>query len=212
MRNDPLDTFGKRLRHARRARGLTQDALADAAGEGQGTISKMELGKIAKSGNVAMLAKALGVSVDWLALNEGPSGLEDAPDSGDLTEEAAAIEGSWGNPPAPPRTQVTTWSLASQTQGPYRADPEVSVRRAVIALVRPMEGLNERSRRNVLKIISDLVDKPEDAEEIAAEAEAFISATKQHRPARIYRIADYIGNGVFNRSRISKQLGGSETP
>lgn len=180
MRNNPLDTFGQRLRHARRARGMTQAALADAASEGQGTISKMELGKIAKSGNVALLAKALKVSVDWLALNEGPSGL-DEPASDDVrpSDEAASIEGSWARPAGAPGAQVTTWALAGQLEGPYRAPPEVTVRRAVIALAQAMKNLNERSRRNVLKIISDLVDKPEDAEEIAAEAEAFISAAKQ---------------------------------
>lgn len=59
--------YGERLRIARKHAGLTQDALAEAVGMRQPTISEIEA--VNENGSVftARLARACGVSVDWLA-------------------------------------------------------------------------------------------------------------------------------------------------
>lgn len=182
MRPNNLDTFGQRLRYARTLRGMTQAQLAQAAGEKQGTISKIELGKIASPGNAVGLARALRVSADWLALNIGPSGLEDTsaePATSGTSPEASELVGSLGSAVTVPPTAPGTWHLAMQGPAAYRAMSTITVRQAVITLGCAMQGLSERSRRNLLKILGDLVDKPEEASDIAAEAEAYISASKQ---------------------------------
>lgn len=59
--------FGNRLRNARKAAGLSQPALGEAAGVSPQSISACELGKQLPTLGVAIdLAKALGVSLDYL--------------------------------------------------------------------------------------------------------------------------------------------------
>lgn len=64
---------GMRLRHARKLRGLTQQALAKASGVKQASISEVETGESkAPSGtNLVSLAQSLKVSPDWLAFGKG---------------------------------------------------------------------------------------------------------------------------------------------
>ncbi len=65
---EPLQTmFGQRLLYVREARGMTRDALAEAAGVSEYTVRNYE-----NRGHMPMLvpavnmARALGVSLDWL--------------------------------------------------------------------------------------------------------------------------------------------------
>ena len=67
----PVTTLAQRLRLARKARKLTQDQLAQAAGENQPNISKLELGTISQTTAIARIADALRVPVRWLELGEG---------------------------------------------------------------------------------------------------------------------------------------------
>lgn len=63
-----LTTFGERLREARDEAGLTQHALAERIGVRHLTISRYErsITKLPPAKRVVELAKALGVSFDWL--------------------------------------------------------------------------------------------------------------------------------------------------
>lgn len=61
-------TIGERLLLARRGAGLTQAKLAKMTGMEQGAISQLETGETQRTTYVAELARACGVSTDWLAL------------------------------------------------------------------------------------------------------------------------------------------------
>lgn len=80
------DLLKDRIKLARAKRGMTQGALAKAAGLKQPDISKLELGLIQQSTAMARLSAALNVPAAWLELGEGPE-----PDWSDP-----------GAPPAPP--------------------------------------------------------------------------------------------------------------
>lgn len=69
--NGWMDTLGKRLRHARKERGLTQDQLEAASGVKQSDISKLERGESNTTTGLVKLAKALGCSADWLDTGNG---------------------------------------------------------------------------------------------------------------------------------------------
>lgn len=66
-----MDTLGKRLKHARLERGLTQMQLAQASGVKQSDISKLERGDSTSTSGVVRLAKALNCSAEWLDTGEG---------------------------------------------------------------------------------------------------------------------------------------------
>lgn len=61
---------GQRLEAARKARGMTRQALGLASGLTGQTVANIEVkGMIPRVDTVEMLAKALGVSAGWLAFN-----------------------------------------------------------------------------------------------------------------------------------------------
>ncbi len=70
-----MTTFGDRLKELRAARGLTQQALADAAGVPIGTVRDYEQGtRDPLLSNAQRLALALGVSLDvFPALSRKPA-------------------------------------------------------------------------------------------------------------------------------------------
>lgn len=61
------ETLGTRLKKARVDAGLTQEQLSKASGVTQQVISKIERGLQAATSAVVPLARACGVSPDWLA-------------------------------------------------------------------------------------------------------------------------------------------------
>ncbi len=71
MDEEKLDTLQKRLVSARAASGLSQSALAKAAGMSQPTYSDLERGISKSTSLIVELAKALGVNALWLATGEG---------------------------------------------------------------------------------------------------------------------------------------------
>lgn len=73
MKPDTSDTFGARLRSARKAKHLTQKQLAKAVGIAQPSLSDLESGKSkAPRLETAMaLHGYLGVSLQWLMFGEG---------------------------------------------------------------------------------------------------------------------------------------------
>ncbi len=63
-----LQRFGDRLREARKARGLSQEAFADLCGLGRTYVSGIERGNSNVSlQNIALIAKALDLTVSELA-------------------------------------------------------------------------------------------------------------------------------------------------
>jgi transcriptional regulator with XRE-family HTH domain len=68
-----MDSIGTRLQAARRARGLTQEALARQAGVSLHTVVKLESGRIRQPlpETARKLAAALGVDPAWLLFGEG---------------------------------------------------------------------------------------------------------------------------------------------
>lgn len=71
-------TPGERLKQARKARGITQAALARAAGLTQSAVGNIEAGTRGFGASVVDLAEALCVKVRWLSTGEGPMEPDDA--------------------------------------------------------------------------------------------------------------------------------------
>lgn len=69
----PCSTVGERLALARAWAGLTQTKLAKKIGIEQTSISQLERGESQRSTYVAELARACGVSTDWLAFGSEES-------------------------------------------------------------------------------------------------------------------------------------------
>jgi transcriptional regulator with XRE-family HTH domain len=84
---------GMRLRHARKARGMTQTDLAKASGVKQASISQLETGesKSFRGATLLSLARALNISPDWLSHGRGPMERRDVP----LTDKAVAVAQAW---------------------------------------------------------------------------------------------------------------------
>lgn len=66
-----MSTLGQRVKEAREAVPMTQEALARAVGVSQGLIGQIESGKNQGSKHIAALARALNVSADWLETGTG---------------------------------------------------------------------------------------------------------------------------------------------
>lgn len=78
-----MSDIGSRIKLAREAAALSQEALARAAGISLSTVSKYEQRQHGPSGTTAAaLARVLGVSTDWLltGVGRGPHSPTIAPD------------------------------------------------------------------------------------------------------------------------------------
>lgn len=67
-----MKTIAERLKEARELKGWTQAQLAIAADVSTGTIGNIESGQRQSKGSVPQIAKALGISYEWLANEVGP--------------------------------------------------------------------------------------------------------------------------------------------
>jgi len=93
------DTIGQRIRRARLLRGMTQSGLAAELGTVAQRVSEWERGFVAPSEpSLRALARALGVSLDWLIANSGPM---DGP-AGPGPETGMALVPVYGMVPAGP--------------------------------------------------------------------------------------------------------------
>lgn len=74
--------LGARLKAARKAAGLTQEALHKKSGVSQTTLSKLERGEQKSSTDTVLLASSLGVSALWLS--DGIGDMQDSSHSGNV--------------------------------------------------------------------------------------------------------------------------------
>lgn len=85
-----MDTYGERLRDARKKKGYSQAVLAKLVGCTQPTIFSIENGDTQSTGLTVILAKVLGVSPFWLEYGSPPRELRlQSLDS--VTQEAIGI-------------------------------------------------------------------------------------------------------------------------
>jgi transcriptional regulator with XRE-family HTH domain len=73
---EPLPAIGQRVRQLREAAGMSQQALAVAAGLSMSVVAQLEQGQREdpRISTVAALARALGVTVDAILSGAGPAG------------------------------------------------------------------------------------------------------------------------------------------
>lgn len=72
-------TFAERIKLAREGAGLTQAGLAEACGVSQVNICKLETGESGRTSYLPEIARACGVSTDWLAFGNGYAAAEVQP-------------------------------------------------------------------------------------------------------------------------------------
>ncbi|MCR9090873.1 MAG: helix-turn-helix domain-containing protein [Proteobacteria bacterium] len=98
------ETLGERLKAAREQRRLDQVELAFRSGVSQATISALEKRRSVRSKYTGQLAKALGVSYEWLA-----SGVSESSTRPHLVEPSPEVDNlnfEWLMQKATPRTQT----------------------------------------------------------------------------------------------------------
>src|SRR5688572_23824815 len=116
-----------RLRHARKARDLTQQRLATLSGIKQGSISDLERGesKAFRGNTLLSLARALNVSPEWLSHGRGTMERRDVP----LSDEAIAVAQAWQrlDPELKAKTKDMILTMAEQADkyGPAVSDDRV---------------------------------------------------------------------------------------
>lgn len=84
-----IGEIGARIRAAREARGLTQGGLAELVGVSRSAVAQWETGRSGQvGGNLAAIARCLGVSVEHLLLGSG---------AGQIAQELGWAEGMTGD-------------------------------------------------------------------------------------------------------------------
>lgn len=114
-----MNHFADRLRHARKLRGLSQSALADACGLSQGAIANYESKSRRSTKAIFRLAAALEVEPLWLAQGTGDmeiSGTTNSPQSTFLVAESGPANNRslW---PFPKIAPASYWSLSPGQRG-----------------------------------------------------------------------------------------------
>lgn len=89
-----LPTFAERLIYAMNAAGMTQGALARAAGMAQPTIWRLVSGNASGTKKVVEISRALGVEPEWLATGDGPMTSSDNPRRPE--DSSIPPENEWG--------------------------------------------------------------------------------------------------------------------
>ena len=88
----PVTTIAIRLAQARTALGKTQGQLAHDAGVSQGTIGNIEAGARKAPRELLAIAKALGVSPEWLKTGKGPQAATVAPQTALPAQDQPALD------------------------------------------------------------------------------------------------------------------------
>lgn len=139
-----VKTLAERIVWARERKGLTQEALANRAGVSQGTIGNLESGARKSPRSLLAIAAVLGVEPRWLESGKEP--IE--------TDETSF-------------TSQVIQDFGAKIVHPIDRDALSSVLLSLGAL---LAQLDERSRKMVGVLLSDLAQSPEDATDIARRA------------------------------------------
>jgi transcriptional regulator with XRE-family HTH domain len=109
MREDAGETMAERIKRLRGRKGWDQGELAEASGVSRpATVSNWENGGDIKAKNLAQLARALGVSVDYLVTGVQP---------GDLPEAQAKLDRIRAILDEDPTDEVSSDELETGTPG-----------------------------------------------------------------------------------------------
>lgn len=120
-----VNTFGNRLRRARKLRKLTQAQLAQACGLSQGAIGNYEADSRRSAKEIFRIAEVLEVEPAWLAMGTGPMERQSAPQ----ISEGSSSAGAW---PFPNLDPARIWALS--------AEQRLALGDALSAMVAAMEA------------------------------------------------------------------------
>lgn len=95
---DAMDTLAERVKAARQHSGLTQAALAKAAGANQSDISKIERGEIERTTHLIGLATALKCDPRWLDTGDGNAPWMTTAEGYDSASQEAGLDSSNARP------------------------------------------------------------------------------------------------------------------
>jgi transcriptional regulator with XRE-family HTH domain len=119
--------IGLRLRHARKARRLTQVELANKAGIKQASVSDLERGesKSFRGATLVAMARVLNVRPEWLSHGKGPMERRDVP----ISDKAMAVAQAWDRlaPEIQEKIADIIFTMEAQAEkfGPAVADSKV---------------------------------------------------------------------------------------
>lgn len=102
-----MKTLAERLKFARGLKSWSQAQLASASGLSQSTIGNIEAGTRQSRGSLPELAKALGISYEWLANGIGEISVADSPKETASTYSVEALALAWLLDQIPDRLQKT---------------------------------------------------------------------------------------------------------
>jgi len=123
--------LGKRVHQRRKELGLTQEQLAEAIGKSQSVIQSLESRDSKKSAHAEALARALGVTLEWLTTGKGPMHADaDHALNAKLSDEARYLELAQQIERLPPETRaVLMISLGRDPDEPLPKELTESIRR-----------------------------------------------------------------------------------
>lgn len=116
-----MKTIAERLKEARELKGWTQAQLAIAADVSTGTIGNIESGARKSKGSIPQIAKAMGVSYEWLANEVGPMLPPTGEANGSLIFSGKATGEHKINQPSSlaDNANAATNSIAAKSPSPY---------------------------------------------------------------------------------------------
>jgi XRE family transcriptional regulator, fatty acid utilization regulator len=224
---DPL-MFGRRLRHARKRRGLTLKELGHAVGKHAPYLSRVENGKAEPNLTlVNALATALGVSASELLAPEPPSRRSELEIAVQRAQADPLWRGELGLPPLTPSTAMPTNALEViatlfdevKARGQVRAETPEEARKANASLRDEM-----RERDNYFAEIEALASRTLDAIGYAGGgtvSQRVVGALARHFgftvhavqdvPTSVRSVTDLFNRRIYvpQRDRVGSRLAGS---
>lgn len=145
-----MKTIAERLKEARELKGWTQAQLAVAADVSTGTIGNIESGARQSKGSVPQIAKALGISYEWLANEVGPMAVPSGEARGSLafTGQATGEHMQNKHPSHADGSGVATNFVAEKPLGVY-----------AMAVGRLFDKLTDEQQTLMLTEITTLITK-----------------------------------------------------
>lgn len=122
-----MKTVAERLKHARELKEWSQAQVAAASGLSQSTIGNIEAGTRKAKGSLHEIAKALGVSYEWLANGVG-----------EIKPEAPVVQGKTAAGLTPAATELALlFDLIPEADRVRRASAYSGASRAILDVLQP---------------------------------------------------------------------------